>query len=412
MLRKNIFFIILVALAAFSIAGVGAWFSVFGLTKIFAAGWLTFILFGSLEFAKLVVVSFVYRFWTITTFFQRAYLILATIVLMLITSMGIYGFLTNSYQKTASIDKIQNSEIVVYELKKNRFSEDRIYYAEEKDMIVKGISELRMGLSNNVIQYVDSTGRLITTTSSNTRKALQAQLDDAMSRRDNISQKLESVTDSLSVYERKIYELQSSNQMVNELGPLKYLSTLTEQPMDNVVNWLALLIIFVFDPLAIVLIISLNQLISYSGFDPFDGTKSKKKKVEHELKTSSNLTLIPNTVTIPTIPPKMTTESVIKSDPVVSVIKNDTVEQFSLDFDKIIPVIKTDKQFSLDFDMILEPVEPVEPVEEPVEPVEPSTTYFKNRKWVAIEPENQELINYDNITQFTSHINKAQFIVK
>jgi hypothetical protein len=63
--------------------------------------------------------------------------------------------------------------------------------------------------------------------------------------------------------------------------------------------------------------------------------------------------------------------------------------------------------------MILEPVEPVEPIEEPVEePVEPSTTYFKNRKWVAIEPEKQELINYDNITQFTSHINKAQFIVK
>jgi len=293
MKKKNIFFIILIALAAFSIAGVGAWFSVFGLTKIFAAGWLTFLLFGSLEFAKLVVVSFIYRFWSITKIFQRIYLILAIVVLMLITSMGIYGFLTNSYQKTASIDKIQNSEIAIYEMKKTRFNEDRIYYAEEKGQIGDGISELRKGLSNNVIQYTDSTGQLITTTSVNTRRALQAQLDDAMKRRDIISQKLEGVSDSLSVYDKKIYELQSSNQLENELGPLKYLSTLTEQPMDKVVNWLALLIIFVFDPLAIILIISLNQLMLHSGFDPFENTKSykkmeKKKKKEEPLKEKVN----------------------------------------------------------------------------------------------------------------------------
>ena len=137
--KKNIFFIILVALAAFSISGVGAWFSVFGLTKIFAAGWLTFVLFGSLEFAKLVIVSFVYRFWSITKIFQRIYLILATIVLMAITSMGIYGFLTNSYQKISSKNKVQNSEVAIFEMKKIRFNEDRTYYVEEKEQIGKGI---------------------------------------------------------------------------------------------------------------------------------------------------------------------------------------------------------------------------------------------------------------------------------
>ncbi len=274
---KNTIFIILIAIAAFSISGVGAWFSVYGLTKVFAAGWLTFILFGSLEFAKLVVVSFVYRFWEITKFFQRVYLIIATIVLMAITSVGIYGFLTNSYQKTASIDKIQNSEVAVYEMKKSRFDENRTYYMSEKGVLDNSISELRKGLSNNVIQYTDSTGQLITTTSVNTRRVLQAQLVDAMDRRDQISMKLESVTDSLSYYDRKIYDLESSNIVSNELGPLKYLATISEQPMDRVVNWLALLIVFVFDPLAIVLIISLNQLMLYSGFDPFEGTKSKKK---------------------------------------------------------------------------------------------------------------------------------------
>lgn len=277
MKTKNIFFIMLIALSAFSLAGVGAWFSVYGLTKIFAAGWLTFILFGSLEFSKIVVVSFVYRFWRITKTFQKFYLILATIVLMSITSIGIYGFLTNSYQKTSSIDKLNQSEIKIYEMKKERFEENRVYYISEKESIDQSITNLREGLSNNKIQYTDTLGRIITTTSINTRKALQIQLEDAVERRNEISIKLENVSDSLGFYDRKIFELESRNEASNELGPLKYLGELTNTPMDKVVNWLALLIIFVFDPLAIMLIVSLNQLMLHSGYDPFKGTKSYNK---------------------------------------------------------------------------------------------------------------------------------------
>jgi len=280
---KNIFFIILVGISAILLAVVGSWFSVYGLTKIFPAGWLTFILFGSLEFAKLVVVSFVYRFWKITKMFQKIYLILATIVLMLITSMGIYGFLTNAYQKTATLDKLKTSEVEIYNMKKMRFSENRTYYMFEKKEIDNSISDLRKGLSNNVIQYTDSTGRLITTTSTSTRRALQEQLKDAVHRRDDISKKLEIVTDSLSYYDRIIFKIESENDTSEKLGPLKYLSELTETPMNKVVNWLTLLIIFVFDPLAIMLIVSLNQLLLSSGLDPFDGTKSQKKMKESQV---------------------------------------------------------------------------------------------------------------------------------
>lgn len=281
---RNIFFIILVAVAALMLAGVGAWFSVYGLTKIFPAGWLTFILFGTLEFAKIVVVSFVYRFWKITKKFQKFYLIFATVVLMSITSMGIYGFLTNAFQKTSSAEKISRSEVEVYELKKNRFNENRTYYMTEKEEIDNSISDLRQGLVNNKIQYTDSLGNVLTTTSVNTRKVLQAQLDDAIKRRDDISQKLESVTDSLAYYDKKIFDLESANETSTELGPLRYLGELTGLPMNKVVNWLTLLIIIVFDPLAIMLIIVLNLLLLHSGFDPFEGTKSyeKMEKVKDE----------------------------------------------------------------------------------------------------------------------------------
>jgi len=282
MKKKNIFFIIIVALIAFGLAGVGAWFSVYGLTKMFAAGWSTFIFFSMLEIAKLVVVSFVYRFWSITKIFQRGYLILATVVLMGITSLGIYGYLTAAFQKTSSSEEINRSEVGVFELKKNRFEENRTYYVTEKEEIDRSISDLRKGLSNNVIQYTDTTGRLITTTSSSTRNALQAQLTDAIERRDKISMKLENVTDSLSFYERKIYEMESENQSSSELGPLTYLSDISGLPMNKVINWLTLIIIFVADPLAVMLIVILNLLLLHSGFDPFENTKSYKKMVEKE----------------------------------------------------------------------------------------------------------------------------------
>jgi len=345
---KNILFIIVVAIAAFGLATIGAWFSVYGLTKVFAAGISTFMLFGVLEFAKLVAVSFVYRFWKIIKLFQKIYFIFAILILMSITSMGIYGYLTSAFQKNANLDKLKIGEVEIYDMKKQRFQENRTYYISEKEVLDNSISELRKGLSNNVIQYTDSTGQLITTTSVSTRRALQAQLDDAMERRDKISIKLESVTDSLSLYDRKVFELESSNEVKNELGPLIYLSELTGVEMNRVINWLTLLIIFVFDPLAIMLIVALNLLIVHSGVDPFSGTKSykKMKKYEKEEEKSEEPTVIEKTV------------EVVKEVP-VEVIK-----------------------------------EVIKEVPKP-----------------ELEPEQPKVVRQD-ITQVTSHINKAQFIPK
>jgi len=152
-----------------------------------------------------------------------------------------------------------DSEIGVLELKKSRFEENRTYYIEEKKQLDQSISDLRNGLSNNVIQYKDKeTGEIITTTSSSTRRALQKELDNAVQRRDGISSKLEVVTDSISSLEVKILETSSGAELASELGPLKYLSELTGKPMNEIINILLLVIIFVFDPLAISLVIAAN----------------------------------------------------------------------------------------------------------------------------------------------------------
>ncbi|NDB80788.1 hypothetical protein EB155_13090, partial [archaeon] len=168
-------------------------------------------------------------------------------------------------------------------LKKDRFEEDRVFLLEEKTTVDESISSLREGLSNNVIQYKDSeTGEIITTTSSSTRRALQSQLDDAVIRRDNISNKLTSVTDSITTLDLEIFDIESNSDVASELGPLKYISELTGTPMASVVNYLLIILVFVFDPLAIALVIAANFL-----FDRL--TKKEEEDLEDDIKDDIKL---------------------------------------------------------------------------------------------------------------------------
>lgn len=259
---KKLLFPTIVALSALSVSASAAFYSVSGLSKLFAGASLeVFIMASSLEISKLVVASLLYQYWNKINKLLRVYLSIATVILVLITSMGIYGFLSAAYQETATKSGIIDKEISILQLRKDRFEEDRTNLLEEKGSIDESITSLRDGLSNNVIQYKDKeTGEIITTTSSSTRKVLEKQLDDAVKRRDGISDKLVVVTDSISSLDIKILEIESGSDLAAELGPLKYLSELTDVPMNKIVNYLLMIIIFVFDPLAISLVIAANFL--------------------------------------------------------------------------------------------------------------------------------------------------------
>jgi hypothetical protein len=258
-IQKRIFPFI-IALSALSVSLSAAFYSVTGLSKLFAgASFQVLIMASSLEIAKLVIASLLYQYWGELNKFLRTYLTVAAFVLVLITSAGIYGFLSAAYQETAASAGIVDKEVELIDLKKGRFEENRTYYLSEKEALDQSISDLRAGLANNVIQYKDKeTGQIITTTSSSTRRALQKELYEAVESRNEISQKLEVVTDSITSLEIKRLDVQSNSEVAAELGPLKYISELTNTPMSKVVNILMLVIIFVFDPLAISLVIAAN----------------------------------------------------------------------------------------------------------------------------------------------------------
>jgi len=250
----------IIALSALSVSASAAFYSVSGLSKLFAgAAFAVIIMAASLEVAKLVIASLLYQYRKTLPFLLKAYLSIACVVLILITSMGIYGFLSAAYQDTANKEGNIEARIVLIETKRDNVKEQLEVYTEEKTSINEAVSELRKGLSNNKVQWRDKeTGQIITSTSGSTRRALEKQLDQAIIRQSSINSKVDSLNTKIFEYETEIVETRIEEGATSELGPLKYLSGLTGLPMDKIINYLLLTIIFVFDPLAIALVIAAN----------------------------------------------------------------------------------------------------------------------------------------------------------
>ena len=258
-----------IALSALSVSASAAFYSVFGLSHLFAgASTEVIIMAGALEAAKLVVASLLYQYWNVINKWLRAYLVSAVFILMVITSGGIYGFLSGAFQETNTQSEFLDKQVQIIDAKRTRFIENR-------EGLKLTIKDLTTSLANpTMIQYVDSASQqLVTTTSSRTRKMLQNQLTEAKTN-------LNAVTDSIAVLDVKILEQQIGNESARELGPLKYMAKLTGRPMEQIVNWFMLLIIFVFDPLAIAMVVAANMAFAHIkgvAKDPKDYEVYKKK---------------------------------------------------------------------------------------------------------------------------------------
>jgi hypothetical protein len=258
---KKRLFPFIIGLAALAVSGSAAFYSVFGLSKLFAGASLQVIIMaGSLEFAKLVCASLLYQYWGTINKWLRAYLSVAVFVLMIITSGGIYGFLSGAYQETATKSEFLDKSLAVLQTKQNRFEEQKTDLTLEKTQLNTTISDLRTSLSNPTsVSYWDETAQqVITTTSSSTRRALQSELKSTIADRDTINVRLEAVMDSVMRIDTELLELEIGNEEQRELGPLKYLAETTGEDMGTVVNWFLLLIVFVFDPLAIAMVVAAN----------------------------------------------------------------------------------------------------------------------------------------------------------
>ena len=260
---KNIkqgMFPFLIAFSALSVSASAAFYSVSGLSKLFAGASLEVIIMaGSLEFAKLVTASLLYQYWGTINKTLRTYLSIATVILVLITSMGIYGFLSAAYQETYSkLSAIENQKSFIQQ-KINFYQNDVDRYDTEIERISSNISTLSNAKASSIqVRDTSVAGGVRTTISTTELRMAQNRINIEEENRKLAQGKREIVADSLQKFQLQVLKLNNNNEVAGELGPLQYLSGLTGISMDRIINWLLLIIIFVFDPLAISLVVAAN----------------------------------------------------------------------------------------------------------------------------------------------------------
>ena len=266
---------LLLGLTALFIAFNAAFFSVTGLAKLFAGASLSVILMASsLELAKLIVAGYLYNYWEKINKGFRIYLLGATLVLVLITSLGIYGFLTAAFQDTFKTYSVTSKEKTFLQQKEKFWEDDVIRYDKELERISENISTLSSAKTQQ-IQYKDSDGNMRSSVSTTELKAAQSRITIEEQNRKDVQSKRQIAADSLQSIQLKILEIDTNVEVGSELGPLEYLSGLLGKPMDVIINWFILIIIFVFDPLAIALVVAFNNAMKVDK-----GEEDKKKVIQ------------------------------------------------------------------------------------------------------------------------------------
>ena len=280
-----------------SVSGSAAFYSVSGLSKLFAGASLEVIIMaGSLEVAKLVIASLLYQYWDTINKLLRAYLSIAAVVLVLITSMGIYGFLSAAYQETYQKLVVNQNQIEFLENKAKFYEDDVLRYDTEIERISNNISTLSNAKARSIqVRDTSVVGGVRSTVSTAELRLAQNRLAIEEGNRKDVYLKRSVAADSLQTIKLDILALQNDSDTVGELGPLQYLSGLTGTPMDKIINWLLLIIIFVFDPLAISLVIAANFAFDianrknlYGEVDNDLYTKPKKKDNDNWPRASQN----------------------------------------------------------------------------------------------------------------------------
>ena len=314
---KNLIWFCAIGLASFS-----GYYSVFGISKLFSGGsWSVVGMATMLEFSKLVVITFLHdHFKSLKTSF-KIYLTSAASVLMIITSIGVYGYLTNSYQETAKHIYETQNKITLLEQKKNIFNEQKSKVdtlVKQKTDRINSYDKLRLSQENILNSQLTQKG--------NTRglqKNIQSVDKSTQTLNDEISelnQKSISLSDSVASIEQEKISLANST-FTSELGPLLYLSRITGLSMDMVVNWFILILVVVFDPLAISLVIAANHL----------------KHIENEKLNNLSVNSVNNQIT------DSVTTSKIDTDVKIEPEKNDEYKKKNLEITKKSRILEESK---------------------------------------------------------------------
>ena len=230
-MENSKYFHIWLGLSALLIAGSAAAFSVYGLAKLFSGAFISVVIMaGSLELGKLVTASFLYRYWKVINWFQKVYMTIATIILVFITSAGIFGYLSNAYQCATLEFEKQSTELIAVEERIEQLEEDKSFLKEELSVAISELPD----------NYITAKRKL----------------------REDYNPQITQVNQEILEFKTKRADLEI--QLVStgvDVGPAIYLARTFGTDIDTVVKFFIFILIFVFDPLAVMLVIAYNQAL-------------------------------------------------------------------------------------------------------------------------------------------------------
>lgn len=246
---------ILLFLASLFVAGTGAYFSVTGLGVLFSGATISvMVMASSLEFAKLVTVSYLEQKWSVTSTLLKTYLTIAVFVLMVITSAGIFGYLSNAYQQQNLKLQQVDREISIYTDKiKQNDAQIAIYNSQISDYNKNQTAILSKGeVNNRLLKSLDSRDGRIT----------------------DINDKVSTLQAENSKNVEAINAIKARNiDIEREVGGFRFIAEAFSIELNVVVKWFIILIVLVFDPLAITMVIALNKLYGEPIIVKDDGEK-------------------------------------------------------------------------------------------------------------------------------------------
>ena len=267
-------FTYILLLTALGISAVAGYFSIIGLTLIFSAAFWPIVTMGAvLELGKLVTASFIYRMWDKVNWLLRTYFVLSVIILSAITSLGIFGYLSKAH--------IENSAKLSPLVEKEMIYDEKIKTLKETiETNRKSLLQLDAAVDQVMARSADERGA---ERSNQIRKAQQKERTRASDEIIRSQKEIQSLTEEKSPISLEI------KKAASELGPIKYVAELfygqnDTETIDKAVRMVIVILVFVFDPLAILLVIGANMLLRQRS-------KVKKSKYSIEIDNSSVLSL-------------------------------------------------------------------------------------------------------------------------
>lgn len=237
-------FTALLGLTALLVAGCGAYFSVLGIATLFSGHfWQVAIMAGSLELGKLVATSFLYRYWKRVVWFLKIYMISAVLVLMCITSMGIFGYLSSGYQVNAGKTDLIDNKVALIEQQKTNIK-------TEIDQINSRITTLN--------EARKSQEKRLPEMSRTAAKPVYEDMARAAEEIKGLQTRVQELQTTVFEKDNELITLNSEGNAVHDIGTFKFVAESIGLPLDTVVKIFIICIVAVFDPLAVALVLAYN----------------------------------------------------------------------------------------------------------------------------------------------------------